>query len=217
MMIAHKLPSYLVNRFRGWHATSYSENKSWFRHLAKEGQHPRSMLIACCDSRVHVTALFNADPGEFFIHRNIANLVPPHTPDGEQHGTSAAVEYAVTALHVAHLLIVGHSNCGGVRGCHDMCAGLAPELSSGSSYVGNWMEILRPGYEATATIEDTEERVKAMELEAVRISLQNLMTFPFVREAVEAERLTLHGLWHDIGEGGLSAYDPETDAFEPVT
>ncbi|GAB4270584.1 MAG: carbonic anhydrase [Pararhodobacter sp.] len=217
MEYARKLPGYLVNRFRGWQATSYAENKSWFRHLAQEGQHPRSMLIACCDSRVHVTSMFGADPGEFFIHRNIANLVPPYSPDGDHHGTSAAVEYAVTALKVAHLLIVGHSNCGGVRGCHDMCAGKAPELASGSSFVGNWMEILRPGYDRTKEIEDAEARITAMEREAVKISLENLMTFPFVRNAVEDERLTLHGLWHNIGEGTLDVYDPDVGGFVPVT
>ena len=216
MTYARKLPGYLVNRFRGWHATHYAENKSWFRHLAQEGQHPRTMLIACCDSRVHVTAIFGADQGEFFIHRNIANLVPPYKQDNDHHGTSAAVEYAVSMLKVAHLIVVGHSNCGGVRGCHDMCAGTAPELASGSSFVGNWMEILRPGYVATAGIIDTEARIKAMELESVRISLANLMTFPFVKAAVETERLTLHGVWHDIGEGGLDVYESETDSFHPV-
>ncbi len=216
MSFAHKLPGYLVNRFRGWHATSYAENKSWFRHLANEGQHPRSMLIACCDSRVHVTAIFGADQGEFFIHRNIANLVPPFSPNGDHHGTSAAVEYAVTSLNVAHLIVVGHSNCGGVRGCHDMCAGDAPLLAAESSFVGKWMEILRPGYNNTADMQDPEDRIKAMEKEAVRISLNNLMTFPFVRDAVENERLTLHGLWHNIYEGSLDAYDSDTDSFETV-
>ena len=216
MLNARKLPAYLVNRFRGWHATHYTENKSWFRHLAQEGQHPRTMLIACCDSRVHVTAIFGADQCEFFIHRNSANLVPPYNPDGDHHGTSAAVEYAVTSLKVAHLIVVGHSNCGGVRGCHDMCAGHAPDLAAGSSFVGRWMEILRPGYDRTAAITDTEARVKAMALESVRISLENLMTFPFIKEAVEGERLTLHGVWHDIGEGGLDVYDPESGSFQPV-
>ena len=216
MTLSHKLPGYLVNRFRGWRATQYAENRSWFRHLAMEGQHPRSMLIACCDSRVHVTAIFGADQGEFFIHRNIANLVPPFNPNGDHHGTSAAVEYAVTSLHVAHLIIVGHSNCGGVRGCHDMCAGKAPDLALGSSFVGRWMEILRPGYDRTADLADPESRIRAMEKESVRISLANLLTFPFVRAAVQEERLTLHGLWHDIGEGTLESYDPESDSFQPV-
>ena len=216
MAMARKLPGYLVNRFKGWHATAYTENKSWFRHLAHEGQHPRTMLIACCDSRVHVTAIFGADQGEFFIHRNIANLVPPFNPDGDHHGTSAAVEYAVTALKVAHLIVLGHSNCGGVRGCHDMCAGHAPELQAASSFVGRWMEILRPGFDATADIADREARISAMEREAVRISLENLLTFPFVRAAVEGERLTLHGVWHDIGEGSLEYFDDDLRAFAPV-
>lgn len=216
MTHARKLPAYLVNRFRGWRATDYAENKSWFLHLAEEGQHPRTMLIACCDSRVHVTAIFGADQGEFFIHRNVANLVPPFSPNGDYHGTSAAVEYAVSYLHVAHLIVVGHSNCGGVQGCHDMCAGHAPGLSDGSSFVGRWMEILRPGYERTAGIADRAERIAAMEREAVRVSLDNLMTFPFVRAAVEAEKLTLHGVWHDIGAGGLEYFDGQSDQFLSV-
>jgi carbonic anhydrase len=216
MTPARKLPAYLVNRFKGWRATDYSDNKSWFLHLAQEGQHPRTMLIACCDSRVHVTAIFGADQGEFFIHRNIANLVPPFSPNGDYHGTSAAVEYAVSVLKVAHLIVVGHSNCGGVQGCHDMCAGHAPELANQSSFVGRWMEILRPGYDRTAAITDPHARVAAMEREAVRVSLGNLMTFPFVSAAVEGERLTLHGVWHDIGEGSLEFFDGDTGCFQPV-
>ncbi len=98
MQHARTLPSYLIQRYHGWKATSYAENRVWYRRLAEEGQHPRAMVISCCDSRVHVTSIFGADQGEFFIHRNIANLVPPYVADGEPHGTSAAVEFAVTAL-----------------------------------------------------------------------------------------------------------------------
>ena len=110
------LPAYLLQRYHGWKATTFAENEAWYRRLADEGQRPRAMVISCCDSRVHVTSIFGAEQGEFFIHRNIANLVPPYQPDGAQHGTSAAVEYAVTALKVAHVLVLGHSNCGGVAG-----------------------------------------------------------------------------------------------------
>jgi hypothetical protein len=101
------LPGYLIQRFHGWRATTYQDNRAWYRRLAESGQHPRAMVISCCDSRVHVTSIFGADEGEFFIHRNIANLVPPYTPDGERHGTSAAVEYAVTSLGVAHIVVLG--------------------------------------------------------------------------------------------------------------
>ena len=204
---ARPLPSYLVSRFHGWRATTYQENRAWYRRLAESGQHPRAMVISCCDSRVPVTAIFGADEGEFFIHRNIAGLVPPYTPDGERHGTSAAVEYAVTSLGVSHIVVLGHSNCGGVKGCHDMCAGLAPQLEEKTSFVGRWMDILRPGYDRVASLPE-EERITALEKQAVLVSLENLMTFPFVRDAVANDMLTLHGLWNETGEGGLEQYDP---------
>lgn len=212
---ARPLPSYLVTRFHGWRATTYAENKAWYRHLAEEGQNPRAMVISCCDSRVHVTSIFGADQGEFFIHRNIANLVPPYEADGQPHGTSAAVEYAVTALKVAHVIVLGHSSCGGVKGFRDMCTGRAPELKESSSFVGRWMDILRPGWERLGG--DAQEVAQdVLEREAVLVSLENLMTFPFVAKAVAEERLTLHGLWTDIGEGGLSCYEPEAGGFVPV-
>jgi carbonic anhydrase len=173
------------------------------------------MVISCCDSRVHVTSIFGADEGEFFIHRNIANLVPPYSPDGTYHGTSAAVEYAVTALQVAHVIVLGHSNCGGVKGCHDMCCGLAPELEERSSFVGRWMDILRPGYDRVAAEPDEGARIIALERQAVLVSLENLMTFPFVNAAVEAEELTLHGLRTRLGDGTLEQYDPAR-GFVPV-
>ncbi len=213
---AKPLPSLLVQRYHGWKATSFAENKSWYRRLADEGQRPKSMIISCCDSRVHVTGIFGADQGEFFIHRNIANLVPPYEPDGNQHGTSAAVEYAVTALKVSHLVVMGHSSCGGVQGCLDMCSGRAPELEEKSSFVGRWMDLLRPGYERIKDLESYEKQRSALEREAVLVSLENLMTFPFVEEQVKAENLSLHGLWHDIGNGSVEQYIPSAKAFSPI-
>jgi len=213
---AKPLPAYLVQRYQGWKATSYAENKAWYRRLATEGQRPRAMVISCCDSRVHVTSIFGAEQGEFFIHRNIANLVPPYAPDGDHHGTSAAVEYAVTALKVAHIIVLGHSNCGGVHGCHEMCSGKAPDLDEKSSFIGRWMDILRPGFERVSDIENEVERVRALEKEAVLVSLENLISFPFVSDAVKKEELSIHGLWNDIAEGGLEAYDPKQAKFVPV-
>ncbi|RVV97785.1 carbonic anhydrase [Mesobaculum littorinae] len=209
------LPAYLVQRYHGWRATSFAENRSWYRRLADEGQRPRAMVISCCDSRVHVTSIFGAEQGEFFIHRNIANLVPPYEPDGDHHGTSAAVEFAVTSLKVAHLIVLGHSRCGGVQGCYHMCSGHAPELDEKTSFVGRWMDILRPGF-ARLPEGDDATRQQALEFEAVKVSLENLMTFPFIAERVESGDLSLHGLWNDIAEGGLMALDPRDGSFHPV-
>jgi carbonic anhydrase len=212
---ARPLPPSLVQRFYGWRATSYHENRAWYRRLADHGQHPRAMVIACCDSRVHVTSIFGADEGEFFIHRNIAGLVPPFTQDGGVHGTSAAVEYAVRELKVAHIIVLGHSHCGGVKGCLDMCEGHAPDLQASTSFVGRWMDILRPGYERIATLPGPQ-RGLALEKEAVVVSLQNLLTFPFVATEVTEDRLTLHGLWTHTGEGQLEYFDPDANTFRAV-
>jgi carbonic anhydrase len=126
------------------------------------------------------------------------------------------LEYAVTALHVAHIIIIGHSSCGGVQGCHDMCTGTAPELEDPNSFLGRWMDVLRPGFARVEDIEDDAKRIEALEKQAVIVSLENLIGFPFVKAAVEAEELSLHGLWNDISAGSLEFYDSETDAFAAV-
>lgn len=171
MTLARPLPSFLVDRYHGWHATTYAQNKSWHKRLAEEGQRPRMMVIACCDSRVNVNTIFGAQTGDIFLHRNIANLVPPYAPDGDPHGTSAAIEYAVRFLKVSHLIVMGHSDCGGVQGCHDMCSGASYELNEKTSFIGRWLEILRPGYDRVAHIEDPVQRIRALEREAVQVAL----------------------------------------------
>ncbi len=215
MKFARPLPAYLVQRYHGWKATTYAENKGWYRRLADEGQRPRAMVISCCDSRVHVTAIFGADQGEFFIHRNIANLVPAYHPDGAQHGTSAAIEYAVTALKVSHIIVLGHSGCGGVEGCYDMCSGNAPELEEKSSFVGRWMDILRPGFDRLPAGDDAAGK-QALEKEAILVSLENLMSFPFVKDAVDEETLSLHGVWNEIGKGEIETFDPNSQNFVAI-
>lgn len=215
MEFARPLPDYLVRRYHGWKATTYEQNKGWYLQLMENGQNPRCMVVSCCDSRVHVTSIFGADQGEFFIHRNIANLIPPHAADGNHHGTSAAIEYAVQTLKISHLIVLGHSACGGVQGCYDMCSGTAPELEEHGSYVGRWMDILRPSFDALPAGDDAI-RIRQLEKKSVVVSLQNLMTFPHVKTAVESGRVSLHGLWTDIGQGGLEVYRPESDEFTPV-
>lgn len=201
------LPDYLLHRYRDWKTHEFPGNRDLFRKLAIEGQTPRAMVIACCDSRVAIEAVFAQQVGEVFVHRNIANLVSPYTPDGRHHGTAAAVEFAVKYLHVGHIIVMGHSNCGGVRGCLQMCAGEAPDLERQESFIGRWLDTLRPAVARIADIASPEDRQTALEKEGIHISLENLLSYPFVAEAVDTGELTLHGLWTDLAEMNLETFD----------
>lgn len=217
MNFVKPLPNYLIKRYQGWKATDYDQNRAWYKRLAEEGQRPRAMVISCCDSRVRITSIFGAETGDFFIHRNIANLIPPFSPDEDFHGTSAAIEYAVKYLKVSNILLVGHSVCGGVAGCYDMCTGAAPELEERSSFIGRWMDILKPGFEKIHDPDQPREaQLTELEKESVLLGLKNLMTFPFVEAAVNDGTLDLHGLWTDIRNGELEFYDPERKEFLAV-
>jgi len=217
MKHAKPLPEELVARYRAWQGRRSPDEIARYAELAAKGQHPKAMIITCCDSRVLISEIFGEEPGDFFIHRNIANLVPPYEPDGEHHGTSATIEYAIIALEIEHLIVMGHHACGGVRGCHDMLAGLAPDLDTPTSFVGTWLRLLKPGFDTLAGRGlSYEQRIAVLEKEAVLVSLKNLMTFPFVAERVRSGSLELHGTWKDIREGTLEFYDAETDSFGPL-
>lgn len=215
MQHAKSLPTSFVEKYHHWKSVNYGPNKPFFAELAK-GQNPPAMVISCCDSRVHATALFGAAQGQFFVHRNIANFVPSYDPQSAYQGTTAAVEYAVTALGVSHIFVLGHSSCGGVRGCHDLCTGQAPALEKPESAVGRWVENLRPAFEKVQAIPDEQTRVDQLERQAVILSLENLMTFPYVKDAVHDAKLSLHGMWVDIGSGRLEQFDPDAQQFEAV-
>ncbi|MBL4807515.1 MAG: carbonic anhydrase [Rhodobacteraceae bacterium] len=214
MKAVSPLPEYLVSRYKNWKDTHFIEKQADHVRLADEGQHPKVMVISCCDSRVHVTSIFGAETGEFFIHRNIANLVPPYTIDDAHHGTSAAIEFAILALKVEHIIVLGHSQCGGVRHCHDSCHN--NQAPQGAGFVDRWMDILRPGYARVRDIEDDDARIQAFEHVGVVIAMENLLGFPFVRDAIDAGNVTLHGLWHNIRDGGLMSYNADLKKFEPV-
>lgn len=209
------LPDFLVNGYRNWKSESYAKKQGFFLELAG-GQSPKTMVITCSDSRLLPSELFNAGEGELFMQRNVANLIPPYVEDGSTQATPASIQYAVTALKIPHIVVMGHSGCGGVLGCDAMCSGAAENLRGNDSFVGRWLEILRPGYERVKHIEDQSARIAALEKQAVIVSLENLMGFPFVQEAMNNGTLSVHGLWHNIGEGVIEYYDDATGEFQPV-
>ncbi|MEM9723960.1 MAG: carbonic anhydrase [Pseudomonadota bacterium] len=216
-----RFPGYLADRYRAWRTLRFDGDRAWYASLAESGQHPRAMVVACCDSRVDVPGLLGAELGELFMVRNVANLCPPYHPDHEHHSTSAAIEYAVTGLKVAHIIVLGHAQCGGVAAYFDRREGDAPPAAN-SRFIDRWMDILAPAYERMRESEGDSptatraERLRRLEQEGVLASLRNLLAFPFVSEAVSAGKLTLHGAWFDIAEGAMYTYDPVTETFVAI-
>jgi carbonic anhydrase len=205
----------LIAGYRNFRRNRYETEALRYRKLGREGQAPHTLVISCCDSRVEPSVIFDAGPGDLFVVRNVANLVPPYEPDGEYHSTSAAVEFAVTGLEVKRILVMGHASCGGVNA---FLQGLVDETHK-TGFIGKWMSLLDPAVDAVEAIPMEEEgkRQKVMELASVKLSLDNLMSFPFVKERVEADTLKLYGGYFGIAEGVLQLYDAERGEFHPVS
>ncbi len=198
----------LLEGYRRFRADTWPQQRKRYQDLAKGGQQPPVMVIACSDSRVDPATIFSAVPGEIFTVRNVANLVPPHETGAGLHGTSAALEFGVRVLKVDHLVVLGHGLCGGVRA---LLEGPPPD----SDFVGKWISIAEPARRCALHLADPDARQTACEHETIRLSLRNLMTFPWIKEAVDSGRLTLHGAWFDIHTGTLLELG-EDDQFHPV-
>ena len=205
------LPEFLVSRYKNWKSNSYPNSEGHFKNLASYGQNPSSMVISCCDSRVHATAIFGADAGEFFIHRNIANLVPPYSPDDKNHGTSAAIEYAIKELKIQHLIVLGHRDCGGIKNGHNLHSN---NLNPDYEFINKWLSILLPAFNNIAKDVSKEEQLEKFEEESIKNSVINLFSFPYIKKAVEDNSLSIHGLIHNIGTGGLKFLSPTSENFE---
>lgn len=207
----------LIDGYRRFRRGPYQDQRARYDALAAQGQKPRVMVIACCDSRVDPTIVFDAAPGQMFVLRHIAALVPPCERDGKHHSASAAIEYAVTQLAIDHVVVFGHGRCGGIQ------ASLSGQLAGGAdaegSFIHHWMEIIEPARErvlAAAAISPDVDAQKALELAAIRVSIDNLRTFPFVREKEMRGELTIHGTFFDIADGFLLVLDPDSGSFKPV-
>ena len=208
------LPKDLIERYKNWKSDSFANDRATYENLALEGQSPPAMIISCCDSRVHATSMFGAETGEFFIHRNIANLIPPYNPDGDHHGTSAAIEFAVCALKISQIIILGHSNCGGIKNGYHLCKD--DHINEDLMFVNKWLNILKPAYDSLEQVGEDNLMIRTLEKDSIINSINNLLEFPFVQQALDSKQLSIHGLWNDIGSGELEMLVPETMSFKTL-
>ena len=194
-------PSSLLEGYYKFRKGNFVVEKQRYETLAEKGQKPSVLIIACCDSRAAPETIFNASPGEMFVVRNVANLVPPYNPDDGYHSTSAALEFAVQSLRVKHIIIMGHGRCGGIS------AALDPNMEplSPGDFIGKWMDLLAPAAKQIGKNDymTASERQTALEHFSIRNSIENLRTFPCVDILEKRGKLTLHGAWFDISHGEL--------------
>lgn len=207
----------LLDGYRRFRAGPYMEQRARFDALADQGQAPGVMIIACSDSRVDPTRVFDTEPGQAFVLRNVANLVPPYDPDGHLHGVSAAIEFAVTQLKVHHIVVFGHGRCGGIKASLE---GTFDHAGTGEgAFIGQWVNMIAPARDRirkAAELSPDLDLVHALELEAIRLSLANLRTFPFVREAEASGVLQLQGTHFDIADGRLLLLSHDSGRFAAV-
>jgi len=206
-------PQRLIDGYASFASGRLRSEQDRYRELAEIGQRPEIMVIGCCDSRVSPEVIFDARPGELFVVRNVANLVPPYAPDGAYHGVSAALEFGVGALKVKHIVILGHAHCGGVRAYVEDHEPLSP-----GDFIGHWMSLMAPAAAKVGPRGDLSrtEYLERMEKASIVNTLDNLMTFPRLRKLIERGAVTLHGAYFGVATGELSVLDRTTGEFVPV-
>lgn len=204
----------LIKGFESFQKSCFETKPELFDKLIRHGQSPEALMISCSDSRIDPAILTASDPGDLFVVRNVAAIVPPYEKDSAYHGTSAAIEYAVKVLKVKHIIVMGHALCGGVKALMDH------ETTNGAfDFIGPWIGIGKEGLEAAESQlgdKPAEFRQRAVEQSLALISLRNLLTFPWLRKALEEDRLTLHGWYFDLENGSLEVFDASQNRFRNV-
>lgn len=200
------LPAMLLDGYSNFRSGRYASEAERYRRLGEGSQKPKVMIIACCDSRAAPETIFDAGPGEMFVVRNVANLVPPYTPDGGHHATSAALEFAVMSLAVQHIVVMGHGRCGGIRAAVQESSPLTH-----TDFIGSWMRAIKDVTRIVPRVtgENAETHERHIERASIEHSLANLRTFPWIRMKENRKELSLHGVWFDIAMGELHAYDED--------
>jgi carbonic anhydrase len=207
-------PPRLIDGCHAFTATRLPLERSRFQKLAKTGQHPEVMVVFRCDSRVSPEVIFDSHPGELFVVRNVANLVPPYSPSGFTHGVSAALEFAVQNLNVKYIIVMGHSHCGGVRAFVEH-----RDRPDPVDFIDNWMSLITPAAQSLGDGKNMSRSDYLARLEHASIvaTSSNLMSFPWINSRVAGQQLKLLGAYFDVGSGALEVYDPDASAFMPIT
>ena len=205
-------PQRLIDGYRAFANGRLPREQDRYRELAESGQRPEIMVIGCCNSRVSPEVIFDASPGELFVVRNVANIVPPYAPDGQAHGVSAALEFGVGALRIEHIVVLGHAHCGGVKAYAEDAEPLSP-----GDFIGKWMALMAPAASKTPRgALSPADYLTRLEQANVVNSLDNLMTFPRLAKLIEKGKVATHGAYFGVASGDLSVLDRASGEFRRV-
>jgi len=205
-------PQDLKEKYKDWHNDTYLKKKNLFESLAKEGQSPKYIIISCVDSRVDPNSIFKSEPGEMLVHRNIANIVPPYDYITEHSGTIAAIEFGITILNIKNIIVMGHSGCGGIKNGYSMCKENSFDTNSS---ISNWLNLLKPSFNKISNLNENES-IKDLEKVSIKTSIENLESYPFIRERLDRKEINIYGSWIDIGLGKIHILDFASRIFQPI-
>jgi carbonic anhydrase len=210
---AMNFPQRLIEGYSAFAAGRLKREQDRYNELARAGQSPEVMVVGCCDSRVSPEVIFDARPGELFVVRNVANIIPPYSPDGQAHGVSAALEFGIGALRIKHIVVLGHAHCGGVKAYAHGSEPLSP-----GDFIGKWMQLMTPAAEKVGPrgTQDQAEYLARLEQANIANSLANLTTFPMLAKLIEKGKVATHGAYFGVASGDLSVLDTTTGEFKPV-
>ena len=208
------LPEFLINGYKDWKENIYPKKKELLDILLKEGQKPKAMIITCCDSRVNITKIFNGEIGDFFVYRNIANLIPSFNLKDSNEGVQPAIEYGIENLKIKDLIILGHSNCGGIKHAYQLLSG---QIKNNNKKIDRWVENIKPSFIKLDNNQNNEKNIKSLEQLSIINSISNLLTSVEINKLITDRKLKIHGIWFDLKTGNLEYYDQSQNKFKNLT
>ena len=210
------LPDFLVDGYKDWKENKFKNKKKFFHKISLTKQKPKAMIISCCDSRILENEIFNAEAGDYFIHKNIANLILPFKKSKLNNNTNSAIEYAVKGLKVSHIFILGHSNCGGIKFAHDCFLKKTIDQNNKYKYLKDWVKPLKNIFIKFSKKRGEKNTLSNFERLSIEYSLNNLLEYPYIKKLVKTNKLQIHGLWYDIGKGNIKYFDKKSKSFNNI-
>ncbi len=208
------LPDFLIDRYRDWKNNSFVKKSKIYKDAESNGQKPKAMIVTCCDSRVHPIKIFNAEIGDFFIHKNIANLIPRYYSNSDHSETLAAIEYGVKNLKISEIIILGHSKCGGIEHAHNYFSD--KNNTPKNLFIDSWIQNIKPAYLKLDSKLKKENQIQSLEKLSIINSISNLKKIPIIKELALENKIRIHGLWFEIATGKLMYLDDKSIEFETI-